>query len=94
MQQLLAKQDEMLEQRFNAWNVQMDAHIKQQEHAMFERIDEKVNEMSLQNYAAQIAAEKPHAHAAVAQKQDTSTNKLALGLAALGLVLALIALFN
>jgi CheY-like chemotaxis protein len=94
MQHLLAKQDEMLEQRFNAWAAQMDAYIKQQEHAMFERIDEKVNEMSLQNSAAQIAAEKPHAHAAVAQKQDTSTNKLALGLAALGLVLALIALFN
>jgi len=91
MQQLITKQDEMLEQRFNAWNAQMDAHIKQQEHAMFERIDEKMNTMSLQNSAAQIAAEKPHAHAAT-QKQDTSTNKLALGLAALGVVLALIAL--
>jgi twitching motility two-component system response regulator PilH len=94
MQQLLSKQDEMLEQRFNAWNAQMDAHIAQQEHAMFERIDEKLNEISLQSTAAQIAAEKPHAHAAVAQKQDTSNFKLALGLAALGVVLALIALFN
>jgi twitching motility two-component system response regulator PilH len=94
MQQLLAKQDEMLEQRFNAWNVQMDAHIKQQEHAMFERIDEKMNTLALQHSAAQIAAEKPHAHAAVAQKQDTSKNKLTLGLAALGVVLALIALMT
>jgi len=94
MQQLLAKQDEMLEERFDAWNAQMDAHIAQQEHAMFERIDEKMNALALQNSAAQIAAEKPHAHATAIQKQDTSNNKLALGLAALGVVLALIALFN
>jgi len=93
MQQLITKQDEMLEQRFNAWNAQIDAHIKQQEHTMFERIDEKMNTMSLQKSAAQIAAEKPHAHAAT-QKQDTSTNKLAFGLAALGVVLALIALMT
>ncbi len=93
MQQLITKQDEMLEQRFNAWNAQMDALIKQQEHAMFERIDEKMNALALQTSAEQIAAEKPHAHAAT-QKQDTSTNKIALGLAALGVVLALIALMT
>ncbi|OYY73503.1 MAG: hypothetical protein B7Y40_09050 [Gammaproteobacteria bacterium 28-57-27] len=93
MQQLLAKQDEMLEQRFNAWSAQMDTHIAQSEHAVFERIDEKMNELSLQATAAQIAAETPRTQATAQQKQDTSSSKLALGVAALGVVLALIALF-
>ena len=92
MQQLLAKQDEMLEQRFNAWSAQMDHHIAESEHALFARIDEKVNALALQNAAAHIAAEKPLAH--TPQKQESSNTKLALGVAALGVVLALIALFT
>lgn len=93
MQQLLAKQDEMLEHRFDEWSAQMDTQLTQSERAIFERIDEKVNEISQQaKAAAQLAAEKSRSQAMVQPKQDTSS-KLALGIAALGVVLALIAMF-
>ncbi|MDD2893587.1 MAG: response regulator [Halothiobacillaceae bacterium] len=93
MQQLLAKQDEMLEHRFDEWSAQMDAQLTQSERAIFERMDEKMNELSQQAKVAQLAAEKARQQAMPQQKQDTSSSKLALGVAAVGVVLALIAMF-
>ncbi|HES75849.1 MAG TPA: response regulator [bacterium] len=90
MQELLAKQDEMLEQRFNAWSEQMDAHITKSEHAMFDRIDDQMNALSSR---AAAAAEGAHPSAVGKPQGESSTTKLALGVAALGVVLALIALF-
>ncbi|MGD9889477.1 MAG: hypothetical protein AB7S56_09460, partial [Halothiobacillaceae bacterium] len=82
MQQLLKKQDEMLEQRFNAWSAQMDHHLAQSEQALLERLDDKVNALAQQSKNAAHPTQEPSA----------SNNLLALGVAALGVVLAIAAL--
>ena len=85
MQELLAQQDAMLEQRFNAWSAQMDTHLAETERTLFERIDEKTE-------AALALLQTPLVSPAKPQQDTGSGNKLALGLAALGVVLALVAL--
>ncbi|MEW5837427.1 MAG: response regulator [Pseudomonadota bacterium] len=92
--QLLSKQDEMLEQRFNAWSAQMDAQLEETERRLFAQIDEKVDAITLQAASSPAAHAAPLASVGKAQQQAASDNKLALGLAVLGVALALIALFS
>ncbi len=87
MQQLLAQQDAMLEQRFNAWSAQMDEHLNATERGLLERIEE-----TLENLPSQVSGVQASPANLSRPTQETSNNKLALGLAALGVVLALAAL--
>ena len=93
-QQLLSKMDELQEQRFHAWSSQMDAHFALSERAVLERFDEKMNEFSLQARAIQNTSPEPYTEALAHQGRDFASVKLALGVAALGVVLALIALLT
>ncbi len=88
LDQLMDKQDAMLRQRFNDWSAQMDEHLAQSERAMLQRVDEKIDEVALLSASAQMSRPSTSTD----QPNAASSNKLALGMAVLGVVLAVIAL--
>lgn len=88
LDQLMDKQDALLRQRFNDWSTQMDEHLAQSERTVMQRVDEKIDELALLNASAQMARPSISAD----QPNAASSTKLTLGIAVLGVVLAVIAL--